>query len=184
MFSTIGKISSFFLLISLSISPIKLIAQDYKGFNKKIARIIKKHDIPGLSIAIVKDGEIVAEGHNKVTSTNDPTAHAEVVAIREACKKLGSFQLDDCIIYTSCEPCPMCSFMIREYKISRVVFALPSPYMGGYSKWQILQDTDLTKFNLFFGQPPEVTGSFMEDEAKKVMKGTIFWMFGSSPKKP
>ena len=58
MFSTIGKISSFFLLISLSISPIKLIAQDYKGFNKKIARIIKKHDIPGLSIAIVKDGEI------------------------------------------------------------------------------------------------------------------------------
>lgn len=57
---------------------------------------------------IVKDGEIIAEGHNEVTSSNDPTAHAEVVAIRRACEKLGSFQLDGCIIYTSCEPCPMC----------------------------------------------------------------------------
>jgi len=57
---------------------------------------------------IVKDGEIIAEGHNKVTSTNDPTAHAEMVVIREACNKLNTFQLTDCIIYTSCEPCPMC----------------------------------------------------------------------------
>ena len=57
---------------------------------------------------IVKDNKIVGEGYNKVTSTNDPTAHAEVVAIRNACENLGSFQLDDCIVYTSCEPCPMC----------------------------------------------------------------------------
>ncbi len=57
---------------------------------------------------IVKNGEIVAEGFNQVTSSNDPTAHAEVVAIRKACEKLNSFQLDGCIIYTSCEPCPMC----------------------------------------------------------------------------
>ena len=57
---------------------------------------------------IVKNGEIIAEGNNKVTSQNDPTAHAEVDAIRKACKKLNTFQLDDCIIYTSCEPCPMC----------------------------------------------------------------------------
>lgn len=57
---------------------------------------------------IVKDGEIVGRGWNKVTSTNDPTAHAEVSAIRDACKNLGNFQLDGCIVYTSCEPCPMC----------------------------------------------------------------------------
>ncbi len=57
---------------------------------------------------VVKDGEIIAEGTNCVTSTNDPTAHAEVTAIRKACKKLGTFQLEGCIIYTSCEPCPMC----------------------------------------------------------------------------
>ncbi|MGH1432866.1 MAG: nucleoside deaminase [Lewinella sp.] len=57
---------------------------------------------------VVKNNEIIAQGHNKVTSTNDPTAHAEMVAIREACKKLNTFQLADCDIYTSCEPCPMC----------------------------------------------------------------------------
>ncbi|GGX07422.1 nucleoside deaminase [Aquimarina muelleri] len=57
---------------------------------------------------VVKDDQIIAEGCNSVTSTNDPTAHAEVVAIREACRKLKTFQLEDCIIYTSCEPCPMC----------------------------------------------------------------------------
>ena len=57
---------------------------------------------------IVKDGKIVGQGNNRVTSTNDPTAHAEVVAIRDACKNLATFQLDDCEVYTSCEPCPMC----------------------------------------------------------------------------
>lgn len=57
---------------------------------------------------IVKDGKIIARGSNKVTVNNDPTAHAEVVAIREACKVLNSFQLEGCEVYTSCEPCPMC----------------------------------------------------------------------------
>ena len=57
---------------------------------------------------VVKDGKIIARGNNKVASSNDPTAHAEIVAIREACKKLKSFQLEGCEIYTSCEPCPMC----------------------------------------------------------------------------
>lgn len=57
---------------------------------------------------IVKDGVVISEGFNRVTSQNDPTAHAEVVAIRAACKVLGSFQLEGCTVYTSCEPCPMC----------------------------------------------------------------------------
>ncbi len=57
---------------------------------------------------VVKDGKIIGRGFNMVTSSNDPTAHAEIVAIREACKNLGSFQLTGCAIYTSCEPCPMC----------------------------------------------------------------------------
>jgi guanine deaminase len=57
---------------------------------------------------VVRNGEIIAEGWNQVTSTNDPTAHAEVVAIRRACTKLGTFNLSDCDIYASCEPCPMC----------------------------------------------------------------------------
>lgn len=57
---------------------------------------------------VVKDDKIVGRGNNQVISTNDPTAHAEIIAIREACKNLGSFQLQGCEIYTSCEPCPMC----------------------------------------------------------------------------
>lgn len=57
---------------------------------------------------VVRNGEIMAEGANHVTTWNDPTAHAEVVAIRKACEKLQTFQLDDCEIYTTCEPCPMC----------------------------------------------------------------------------
>ena len=57
---------------------------------------------------IVKDGKIVGRGNNKVTSNNDPTAHAEIMAIRDACKNLNTFQLEGCEIYTSCEPCPMC----------------------------------------------------------------------------
>ena len=57
---------------------------------------------------VVKDNMIVAEGFNKVTFSNDPTAHAEIVAIRDACKKLNTFKLSGCEIYTSCEPCPMC----------------------------------------------------------------------------
>ncbi len=71
---------------------------------------------------IVKDGKIIARGSNLVTSTNDPTAHAEVVAIRNACKELGSFQLDDCEIYTSCEPCPMCLGAIYWARPAKIYF--------------------------------------------------------------
>jgi guanine deaminase len=72
---------------------------------------------------VVKDGKIISHGTNLVTSTNDPTAHAEVVAIREACKTLHSFQLDGCEIYTSCEPCPMCLGAIYWARPSRVYYA-------------------------------------------------------------
>ncbi|MGB2605314.1 MAG: nucleoside deaminase [Candidatus Sulfotelmatobacter sp.] len=71
---------------------------------------------------VVRDGAIIAEGANQVTSANDPTAHAEVVAIREACQKLGVFALDGCEIYSSCEPCPMCLGAIYWARISRVYF--------------------------------------------------------------
>ncbi len=72
---------------------------------------------------VVKDGKIIARGANSVTSTNDPTAHAEVVAIRNACKELNSFQLDDCDIYTSCEPCPMCLGAIYWARPARLFYA-------------------------------------------------------------
>ena len=71
---------------------------------------------------VVKDGKILAEAANSVTTTNDPTAHAEVLAIREACKKLGTFELKGCEMYTSCEPCPMCLGAIYWARLDRVYF--------------------------------------------------------------
>lgn len=72
---------------------------------------------------IVKDGKIIARGVNNVTGGNDPTAHAEVVAIRNACQVLGSFQLDGCEIYTSCEPCPMCLGAIYWARPDKMYYA-------------------------------------------------------------
>ena len=72
---------------------------------------------------VVKDGKIIGKGSNQVTSSNDPTAHAEVVAIRDACRNLNTFQLTDCEIYTSCEPCPMCLGAIYWARPSKVYYA-------------------------------------------------------------
>jgi len=72
---------------------------------------------------VVKDGEIIGKGANLVTASNDPTAHAEIVAIREAAQNIGSFELQDCEIYTSCEPCPMCLGAIYWSRISKLYYA-------------------------------------------------------------
>ncbi len=72
---------------------------------------------------VVKGNKIIGRGYNQVTSTNDPTAHAEVIAIREACQTLGTFQLDDCEIYTSCEPCPMCLGAIYWSRAKMIYYA-------------------------------------------------------------
>lgn len=72
---------------------------------------------------VVKDGEVIGKGANTVTSTNDPTAHAEVVAIRNACAQLEAFKLEGCTLYTSCEPCPMCLSAIYWARIDRLVYA-------------------------------------------------------------
>ncbi len=72
---------------------------------------------------VAKDGRVIAEGANSVTSTNDPTAHAEIVAIREACRVLRNFQLAECDLYTTCEPCPMCLGAIYWARPARVFYA-------------------------------------------------------------
>ena len=72
---------------------------------------------------IVKDNKIIAEGSNKVTSNNDPTAHGEIVAIREACKKLNNFSLNQCELYSTCEPCPMCLSAIYWARIGKIYYA-------------------------------------------------------------
>lgn len=72
---------------------------------------------------VVKDNEIIGEGYNMVTSSNDPTAHAEVVAIRNACRKINNYQLTGCEVYASCEPCPMCLGAIYWARPSKVIYA-------------------------------------------------------------
>jgi len=72
---------------------------------------------------VVFDGKIVGEGRNQVTTNNDPTAHAEVVAIRDAAKRLGRFDLKGCVIYTSCEPCPMCLAAAYWARVDKVAYA-------------------------------------------------------------
>lgn len=72
---------------------------------------------------VAKDGKVIGEGANSVTSANDPTAHAEIVAIRAACRALGTFQLTDCELYTTCEPCPMCLGAIYWARPARVFYA-------------------------------------------------------------
>ncbi|MEJ7611246.1 MAG: nucleoside deaminase [Ferruginibacter sp.] len=84
---------------------------------------IQQNDGGPFGCVIVKGDTIVGRGNNKVTSSNDPTAHAEIVAIRDACKNLNTFQLDDCEVYTSCEPCPMCLGAIYWARPKVIYFA-------------------------------------------------------------
>lgn len=115
---------------------------------------------------IVKNGKVLVDSINN--AQNRISDHAEILVLDKAHKILGNSDLSSCTLYSNCEPCPMCSFMIREYKIRKVVFAVHSKSMGGFSKWKILQDDELSRFKTFFGKPPEVVSGFLEDEAKKV----------------
>ncbi len=96
-------------------------------FMRRAVRLSAEHMRGGeggpFGAIIVKDGKVIAEGWNKVTSSNDPTAHAEVVAIRAACETLDTYALEGCDIYTSCEPCPMCLAAIYWARIGGIYFA-------------------------------------------------------------
>ncbi|MED4585394.1 nucleoside deaminase [Brevibacillus choshinensis] len=93
-----------------------------KAVQLALENVLQSHGGPFGAI-VVKDGQIVGTGCNEVTATNDPTAHAEVQAIREACRNLNTFQLTDCELYTSCEPCPMCLGAIYWARPKIVYFA-------------------------------------------------------------
>lgn len=95
---------------------------------------------------VVKDGAVIGRGNNRVASKNDPTAHAEVVAIREACIKLGHFQLEGCTVYASCEPCPMCLGAIYWARPDRLVFAagkLDAAEIAGFDDQFIYDEIEL-----------------------------------------
>lgn len=113
---------------------------------------------------VVKNGKIVAESHNQVHS-KEVSAHAEMQVMYAVQQLNQTTDLSEYEIYSNCEPCPMCSFMIRELKFKKVVFAMRSPYMGGFTRWDILQDKGLEKFTPVFNKPPVIVHGILEREA-------------------
>ncbi|ADD01361.1 MULTISPECIES: tRNA adenosine(34) deaminase TadA [Thermoanaerobacter] len=113
---------------------------------------------------IVKDDQIIGRGFNQKEATNDVTAHAEIMAIKEACKTLGSWRLDDCSIYVTLEPCPMCAGAILEARIKRVYIGTESDKSGAAGTViNLLNNPDL-------GSKTEVYFGIMEDECKMLLE--------------
>lgn len=134
-------------------------------FMKEALALAKKAgecgDVP-VGAVVVKDGEIIGRGENKKEQEKDPTAHAEIVAIKDAAEKLNSWHLDDCTLYVTLEPCPMCMGAIIGSRISKVVFGafdLKSGVCGSVM--------DMSKYP--FCHRPEIIGGIMEDECKALL---------------
>ncbi|WP_026953387.1 nucleoside deaminase [Algoriphagus mannitolivorans] len=122
-------------------------------FMREAIRLAKEGVVSGnggpFGCVIVKDGQIIGKGSNMVLKTNDPTAHAEVVAIRDACKNLNHFQLEGCEVYTSCEPCPMCLGAIFWARPAKVFYACTKEDAAnaGFDDEFIYQEIDVTPAN-------------------------------------
>ncbi|CCD96189.1 putative cytosine/adenosine deaminase (modular protein) [Bradyrhizobium sp. ORS 375] len=129
---------------------------------------------------IGRNGRMVCESINRANADRDVTQHAELVAISQAQKALGTSSLDDCTLYTLVEPCPMCAYAMREVRIGRVVYGLGSPVMGGHSRWNILGDDGLSsRMPEVFATPPDIVAGFFTHEAAAVMQAwnPLFWTF-------
>jgi tRNA(adenine34) deaminase len=126
-----------------------------------------RRELP-FACVICRDEEIIAESTNTVRRDQDVTRHAEIVAMAQARRVLGRRSLADCTLYTTVEPCAMCAFAIRESRIGRVVYALRSPIMGGHSKWNILDDPELSRsMPEVFGAPPDVRPDVLARDAER-----------------
>jgi tRNA(adenine34) deaminase len=117
---------------------------------------------------VARGGRIVAEATNEVERFTDESRHAEIVAIARARQLLSDREVSECTLYSTVEPCPMCSFCIRAAGIGRVVFALGSPRLGGLSRWNILGDD---RFPLLFGPVPDLVPGFLADDAHEAWIG-------------
>lgn len=116
---------------------------------------------------VVKNGEIIGRGNNRVAASNDPTAHAEIVAIREACRHLGHFQLEDCILYTSCEPCPMCLGAIYWARPKKIFYACTR---GDAAAIQFDDDFIYKEFEMPPGERKISALPLLRDEALKAFE--------------
>lgn len=113
---------------------------------------------------VVKNGEIIGRGFNKTEEYNDPTAHAEVLAIREAAERLNSWRLDNCELYVTLEPCPMCAGAIINSRIKRVFFGAYDTKGGAASNESVVN-----LFNMPFNTTPETYGGVCEGECAKLL---------------
>jgi len=129
--------------------------------------------------AVICEGQnIVAEEINRVAQNGDVTRHAELLAVSKAQQMLGRKDLSRCTIYSNVEPCVMCAFPIRETRMARVVFAIRSPMMGGFSKWNVLRDAEIANvMPEAFGPVPETIAGLMQKEAEAVWRkwNPIIW---------
>lgn len=126
-----------------------------------------RRELP-FACVICRDDEVIAEATNAVRRDQDVTRHAEIVAMAQARRVLGRRSLSGCTLYTTVEPCAMCSFAIRESRIGRVVYGLRSPLMGGDSKWSILADPELSRaMPEVFGAPPDVRPDMLAGEVER-----------------
>ncbi len=145
---------------------------DHKKYIKRCIELslkaLERGDNP-FGALIADESGVLVESINGIKE-NDVTNHAEIMAMREAQKIKKTDDFSNYTIYSNCEPCPMCAFMMRELKFKRVVFSIKSPHMGGYSKWNILEDLDLLNFEPVFSAPPEIISGILEKEAQAVFK--------------
>jgi tRNA(adenine34) deaminase len=127
---------------------------------------------------IARGEEIISEAINQVVRETDESRHAEIIAISLARKALGKKSLRECTLYTTVEPCAMCSFCIRAAGIGRVVYALRSPVLGGISRWDILPDRTLSRrLPFLFRSAPEIVRGVRAHEAQQVWSdwNPLFW---------
>ena len=128
------------------------------------AEIAMKHDEVPVGAVIVKDGNVIARAYNRRESSKDPLAHAELLAIGKASKKLGSWRLSGCTLYVTLEPCPMCSGAIMNARIKRVVYGAKDPKAGTYGSIY-----DLNSYSV--NHKPEVLGGIMKEECSSLLSG-------------
>ncbi len=133
----------------------------------RLARIARERGDTPVGSVVILNGRIIAEGIEAVRSEKDLTAHAEVRAVREACRTLNTVDLTGCTLFTTVEPCFMCSFVIRSARISRTVIGRAVPHVGGLSsKYRILVDPNFP----CWPRPPDVVTGLLEEECSVLFK--------------
>lgn len=141
--------------------------RDDDAMRRAIARArsaMSTGDVPVGAVVVGPGGDVVGEGHNAREADGDPTAHAEVIALRAAARRLGRWRLDDCTLVVTLEPCLMCAGAIILARVPRVVFGAWDPKAGASgSQWDVLRDRRVN-------HRPEVVGGLLEDECGELLR--------------